>query len=214
MTEAKDSAGRIRDVFLSFAGILLFAAFIHHPFPMKLIACGGLVGTAVVLGFVTRKLTIMEIFGIHRINRKIILYTIPAIILGLLLGMLTRHRFDLSFYPQGVTGMAFIAPLVGAMEELVFRGYFQWQLRPAGKILSILSASAFHTCYKLLVILSLGAPLQFDFFFLIFWTFIGGICFGILRELSESSIPPALAHAIFDIMLYGGLATAPMWVWS
>lgn len=214
MTGAKDSPGRIRDVFLSFAGILLFAGFIHHPFPVKLAAFGGLLGTAAVLGLATRKLTIPELFGIQRINGKILLYIIPAIILGLLLGMLTRNRFEMSIIPEGITRVAIIAPLVGAMEELVFRGYIQWQIRPSGKILSIFCTSAFHTCYKLLVILSLTVPLQFDFFFLISWTFIGGTLFGILRELSESSIPPVLAHAIFDILLYGGLATAPMWVWS
>lgn len=214
MPGAKDSLSQIRDVFLSFACILLFAGFIHHPFPVKLVAFGGMVGTAAVLGFATRKLTILELFGIHRINRKILLYIIPAIILGFSLGILTRNRFELSLIPEGITRVAFVAPLVGAMEELLFRGYIQWQIRPSGKILSILSTSAFHTCYKLLVILSLAAPLQFDFFFLIFWTFAGGVLFGILRELSESSIPPLLAHAIFDIMLYGGMATAPMWVWS
>lgn len=134
--------------------------------------------------------------------------------LGILLGILTRNRFELTLIPEGFFGVAMVAPLIGATEELVFRGFFQWQMRPAGKIVSILWTSAFHTCYKLLVILSLAVPLQFDFFFLIFWTFIGGMLFGILRELSESSIPPVIAHALFDVILYGGLATAPVWVWS
>ena len=205
---------QIRDVFISFAGILLFAGFIHHPFPVKLIAFGGLAGTAAVIGFSNRNLTILEIFGISRINRKILLYTLPAMALGILLGILTRNRFELTLIPEGFAGVALVAPLIGATEELVFRGYIQWQMRPAGKIVSVLSASAFHTCYKLMVILTLAVPLQFDFFFLILWTFIGGMLFGILRELSESVIPPVIAHALFDVILYGGLATAPVWVWS
>jgi len=134
--------------------------------------------------------------------------------LGLILGLLTRSRFELTLIPAGLTGIAIIAPLIGSAEELVFRGYIQGQLRAVGKIFSIVTASALHTTYKLLVILTLSIPLQFDFFFLIIWTFIGGFLSGILRELSGSTIPPVVAHAVFDIVLYGGLASAPVWVWS
>jgi membrane protease YdiL (CAAX protease family) len=159
-------------------------------------------------------LTVLEAFGLNRLNRKVLLYILPAILLGLVLGILTRKRFDLTLIPYGFTGVAFVAPLVGATEELVFRGYIQGHLRPIGKVFSIITASTLHTSYKLLVILTLAIPLQFDFFFLIFWTFVGGVLFGILRELSGNTIPPVIAHAVFDIVLYGGLVSAPVWVWS
>ena len=206
--------GRIRDVLLSFTGILLFAGFIHHSFPLLLLAPGGLAGTAVVIGFSTRNMTIREAFGLKRLNRKVLLYVLPAIVLGIILGMLTRNRFELTLIPAGFTGVAFVAPLVGTVEELIFRGYIQGHLRPVGRIFSIVTASVIHTSYKLLVILTLAIPLQFDFFFLIFWTFIGGFLSGILRELSGNTIPPVIAHAVFDVVLYGGLASAPVWVWS
>jgi len=210
----KHRPGQIRNVLLSFLGILLFAGFIHHPMPLLLLAIGGLAGTAAVIVFSTRHISILEAFGIKQLNRKILLYILPAIVLGLVLGMLTRNRYELTYIPAGFTGIALVAPLIGAMEELIFRGYFQGQLRPFGRISSIISTSAFHTSYKLLVILTLAIPLQFDFFFLIFWTFLGGLLIGTLRELSGSTIPPLIAHAVFDIILYGGLATAPAWVWS
>ena len=206
--------GRIRDVLLSFTGILLFAGFIHHPFPLQLLAIGGLACTAVVIGFSIRHMTILEAFGLNRLNRKVLLYVLPAIVLGLVLGILTRSRFELTLIPAGFTGVAIVAPLVGSSEELVFRGYIQGHMRPVGKVFSILTASALHTSYKLLVILSLAIPLQFDFFYLIFWTFVGGLLIGTLRELSGSTLPPMIAHAVFDIVLYGGLASAPVWVWS
>jgi len=210
----REYPGRIRDVFLSLLGIMLFAGFIHHSFPLKITAFGGLTLTAAVIGYSTRDMAILKAFGIGRLNRRILFYIIPATGLGILLGILTRNRFEMTLVPAGLTGVAVLAPLVGAAEELVFRGYIQGHLRPAGKLLSIVSASSIHTCYKLLVILSLGLPLHFDFFFLILWTFIGGLLFGSLRELSRSTIPPMIAHAIFDIVLYGTLATAPVWVWS
>jgi membrane protease YdiL (CAAX protease family) len=210
----RQQPGRIRDVLLSFTGILLFAGFIHQPFPLLLLAIGGLAGTAAVIGFSSRHMTIPEAFGIKRLNRKLIFYALSAIVLGVVLGILTRKRFDLTLIPSGFTGVAFVAPLVGATEELVFRGYIQGHLRPIGKVFSIITASTLHTSYKLLVILTLAIPLQFDFFFLIFWTFVGGVLFGTLRELSGNTIPPVIAHAVFDIVLYGGLASAPVWVWS
>lgn len=195
-------------------GILLFAGFIHQPKPLLLLAIVGLVCTAAVIGFSSRNETIMETFGIKLLNRKLILYVLSAIVLGVVLGIFTRNRFDLTLIPSGFTGVALVAPLVGATEELVFRGYIQGQLRPVGKIFSIVTTSAFHTSYKLLVILTLAIPLQFDFFFLIFWTFVGGVLFGTLRELSGNTIPAMIAHAVFDIVLYGGMASAPVWVWS
>ena len=210
----REHPGRIRDVLLSFLGILLFAGFIHHPAPLILVSFGGLALTAAAIGFSTRNMAILEAFGIGRLNRRILLYTMAAICLGIVLGILSRNRFEMTLVPAGFTGVAFVAPLVGAAEDLVFRGYIQGHLRPVGKLRSIVTASSVHTCSTLLVILSLGLPLQFDFFFLIMWTFLGGLLFGILRELSRSSVPPLIAHAVFDIVLYGTLATAPLWVWS
>jgi membrane protease YdiL (CAAX protease family) len=205
---------RIRDILLALAGILIFAAFIHKPFPLIFIAFGGLAGTAAVIGFSIRHLTLREAFGLMPLKRKVYLYMLAAAGMGVLLGIFTRNRFELSIIPAGFTGIALLAPLVGISEELIFRGYIQGHLRPLGRVFSIFIASTAHTCYKLLVILSLGIPLQFDFFFLIFWTFIGGLLFGMLRELASNTIPPMIAHAVFDIVLYGTLATAPVWVWS
>lgn len=222
MTEVKQSTiakirqypHRIREVLLSFIGILLFAGFIHQPFPLILVAIGGLVGTAAVISSATRKMTMQEAFGITKLTQKVLIYILPAIALGIVLGIFTRNRFELTLLPASFTGLALVAPLVGSSEELLFRGYIQGQLRPVGRIFSIVVASSLHTSYKLLVILSLAMPLQFDFIFLIFWTFAAGVLIGILRELAGNTLPPMIAHAVFDIVLYGGMATAPVWVWS
>lgn len=206
--------GRIRDVFLALTGILVFATFIHHSFPLKMLAVGGLTGTAAVIGFSTRTMTLREALGLGSLNRRVLLFTLSGVLMGVIMGILTRSRFELTLIPAGLSSTALLAPLVGAAEELLFRGYIQGRLQPLGKVTSIVSSSAAHTCYKLLVILSLSNPLQFDFFFLIFWTFLGGLLFGALRELSGNTMPAVIAHAVFDIVLYGALATAPVWVWS
>jgi membrane protease YdiL (CAAX protease family) len=201
-------------VSLVVAGVLLFAVFIHSPQPYKSIAFISLAGSGFMIGYSVRQGPLLPAFGLSGITRKSILFCLPALVLGSGLAILTRYTFDLSVLPLSLRSFVFIAPLVGATEELIFRGYIQGQLHSIGHLFSIIYASSVHTCYKLLVILSLAVPLQFDFFFLILWTFLGGIVFGILKDLSKSSLPPMIAHAVFDIVLYGGLSVAPVWVWS
>ena len=196
------------------AGILIFALFIHAPLPRRIISFIALTGSALMLGYSTRNASLLQVIGLTPVSRRILIYMIPAMLLGIGLAWLTRSTFDLSPLPTSVSRFVFIAPLIGAAEELIFRGYIQGSLRQISRSFSIIYASTVHTCYKLLVILSLTVPLQFDLFFLVMWTFIGGLAFGALREGSRSSIPPVIAHALFDIILYGGYALAPVWVWS
>ena len=205
---------RIRDVSLAVLGILLFAGFIHQDFPKVLLAIGGLTIAGAAIAYSIREQAVSKAFGVDHIDRKVLLYFLPAILLGVLLAVLTRNTFDISLFPVRITAVALVTPLVGAAEELIFRGYIQGHLHPIGRIFSVVYASTVHTSYKLLVILSLSLSLQFDFFFLVLWTFVGGLMFGILRELSRSTLPPMMAHAVFDVVLYGGLATTPVWVWT
>jgi membrane protease YdiL (CAAX protease family) len=210
----RQNRSRFRDAFLSLAGILLFAGFIHQPFPLLMLSAGGIAGAALVITFSIRNIPVLLAFGIDQLNRRILIYCLPAILLGISLGILTRQKYDLSLIPDGFTRFALVAPLVGGVEELIFRGYVQGLMRPMGRSLSIVYAAIAHTGYKLLLILSLPGLLQFDYFFLICWTFAGGLLFGLLREVSGSTIPPVIAHAVFDVILYGGMAIAPVWVWS
>ncbi len=206
---------RILNVSGFVAGILVFALFIHDPWPKRLFSIFALIGSSVILGYTNRNNSLLTAFGLTSpLSSRVLISMIPALILGLGLGWLTRSTFDLSPLPASVTHFAFVAPLIGATEELIFRGFIQGYLRPIGRIFSVVYASTVHTCYKLLVILSLSLPLQFDFIFLVIWTFVGGLAFGALREGARSSIPPVIAHALFDIVLYGGYAIAPAWVWS
>ena len=174
--------GHIRDTSLAMVGILVFAAFVHHKQPMFFLAIGGLAWTALVIALSIRNISILKAFGVDRLKRKILLYCLPALVLGLLMGIFTRNSADLSLLPDRITRVAIIAPLVGAVEELIFRGYIQGHLLPLGRWFSIISASAGHSAYKVLVILTLSLPLQFNISFLVIWTFIGGLLFGLLRE--------------------------------
>jgi membrane protease YdiL (CAAX protease family) len=195
-------------------GIFLFAIFIHKSGPLRYIALGGVAGAAIMIGFSTRQTSLLQAIGMSKPGRSVVLYAVPAILLGLLLAVLTRHKFGLSLLPGALGSLALLSPCIGAMEEVVFRGYMQGYLLASGRVFALLYASLAHTGYKLLVILPFAESGGFDLPFLVIWTFIGGTAFGVLRDRSGSSIPPVIAHAIFDIILYGGMSAIPVWVWS
>ena len=195
-------------------GLLLFAGFVHFPWPSRIMAVVGLLLAGGGIGFASRDQPLLHALGLTRPGRRVMYWTILAFSLGALLAILTRNRFGISLLPRTIGIMILVSPCIGAMEELVFRGYIQGRLRPSGRALSILATALAHTGYKLLVILTLPGPGRFDPLFLGMWTFVGGTAFGITRDFSENTIPPLIAHVVFDILLYGGLSTAPAWVWS
>jgi membrane protease YdiL (CAAX protease family) len=194
--------------------ILLFALFIHKTAPLRYIAFAGLTGAALLTGYLTRQGNFAAAIGLLKPERKTLFYTIPAFFLGILLAVLTRNKYGLALIPETLGGLALLSPLIGMVEELVFRGFIQGHLSPVSRIFSVVYASLAHTGYKLLVISLLPGPFEFDMPFMILWTFIGGTAFGVLKDLSGNSIPPLVAHALFDVMLYGGFSSIPAWVWS
>ena len=199
---------------LTVFGLLLFALFIHRQGILLILAISGLLISAITIHLSSRRTSLLRVSGITTFNKLLPLYLLIALILGVGLGILARRAFHLTPFPENLTRIAIIAPLIGITEELIFRGFIQGHIRSAGRIFSILFAASGHTLYKLIVIMSLHDALAFNFQFLVFWTFIVGILLGILREASGSVIPPALGHACFDIILYGGFIMAPTWVWG
>lgn len=199
---------------LALGGLLVFALFIHHPWPAKILALSALLGTAILVAFTLRQTSLRDVLGLGKPDRRVYVYSLAAMILGLFLGVITRTHFKLTLLPATLTLVALIAPLTGAMEEMLFRGYLQGMLNPHNRFVALIYAALAHTVYKVLVIYSLGRPLEFDFLFLAQWTLLGGLAFGGLRLFSRSIFPPLISHAVFDILVYGGSTTVPFWVWS
>ncbi len=199
---------------LTVIGILIFAQFIHTPWPWKWIALLSITGSASVIGYSLRASPLLRSVGILPLTQRVILYMIPALTFGVGFGVLTRWHFDMTLLPTSLGRFVCAAPLIGMTEEMVFRGYIQAYVRPNGRWFSILFASASHAAYKAVVIASLPSSLHFHISSLAGITFAAGILFGILRERSESTLPPLFAHALYDIVVYGGASIAPVWVWS
>jgi membrane protease YdiL (CAAX protease family) len=155
-----------------------------------------------------------SVFGCFRFTPGAIGFLITGIAVGGILGIGYRYFYFPTLIPVSLTAFAIISPMIGITEELLFRGYLQGRIREKNRLLAIVIGALGHTAYKFVVLKSLPDPAGIDFPFLITWTMIGGLIFGILRDLSDSVLPPSLAHGCFDVIVYGGFVSAPIWVWG
>ena len=130
------------------------------------------------------------------------------------LGILFRFHGDLSLFPRSVGGFVIAAVAIGATEEILFRGYIQGRLQGLGWYLAPMLAAAAHTLYKVALFASPPPGIVVDYPLLAIGTLLAGIVFAGLREWSGSVLPPLAGHVLFDIIVYGGMAHAPWWVWA
>ncbi len=193
----------------------IFGMFIHEVTLWRVVSFMGLAITAVVISLSVRDIkSLLTVSGIIPLNKKVVYYSLTGIIFGILLGLLYNFIKADSLLPVTLTKFALIAPLIGITEELVFRGYVQTRSASAGVLASVLVAASGHTLYKYLVIKTVTVDINTYIPSLVILTFLTGMVFGLMREASRSVIPPALAHALFDIIVYGGASLAPVWIWS
>jgi membrane protease YdiL (CAAX protease family) len=200
---------------LVIGGICIFGMFIHADSWLRIIAFTGLVLAAVIISLSAGDIkSLLGVVGIVPFTRKVVYYSMEGIIFGGLLALLYNFVKADALLPTTLTKFALTAPLIGITEELVFRGYVQSMSASSGPSASVLIAASGHTLYKYLVIRTVPVDLETDIPSLVLLTFLVGLFFGMMREASRNVIPPALAHALFDIIVYGGASLAPVWIWS
>ena len=210
--------------------MVLFALFVRSGLPWNLVSDLGLAMAALaVLLSLRRERTIAGLLGLVPFGRRAALLGVLGAALGIGLGLLFRWKFGLHWFPGALGPFAPVAAAIGGVEELLYRGYLQGRLNRINGVLGVIGAAAAHTAYKtalfLLPALSLSngpalslsngptvAPV--DWSVLAFWTFLGGLFFGALRQVARSIVPPLAAHVAFDLVVYGELARAPWWVWQ
>lgn len=198
------------------AGLVLFGATVHGSGWLRLVASAGLILAAVCLA---RALTatgpVAATLGLLRPRG---LGAAGWVGLGLLVGSALaawyRVAMVLPILPLCLRPFALVAVLIGAAEEVVYRGVIQERLRPLGAAGAAVLAAALHTAYKgALFAFPPDAAMPVDLGLLTVGTFVGGALLGALREQAGNLWPCLLAHAAFDLMVYGDSATVPWWVW-
>jgi len=203
------------EVALAAAGMCLFALFVHSRLPLGVLSAVGLLAAAIALGrCILTEPAPAAILGLGPLSPKATAFGAPGAVVGLGLGLIFRGQYGWPLLPGTLTWFAFPAALIGATEELLYRGYVQGRVRGLGMAGAVVLAAACHTAYKSALFALPPEPAGVTFWVLATITFLGGLGFGALRELSGGVYSPLLAHACFDIIVYGGRTQAPWWVWS
>ena len=204
----------ILEALLCSLALISFSYFINSGTPLRFFAIAAL---TVPAWFFSRKL--QSLSDLRRIihapasAKIIIVYCFAGILAGILFSTLYRWHLGINLFPDSFHLFVLIAALIGATEELVFRGFIQDQVKNINSSFSILFGTLSHTAYKCCLFLSPVAAAGMDIRFLALWTFIAGIILGTFRHFSKSILPPVIAHALFDILVYAGFANSPWWVW-
>jgi membrane protease YdiL (CAAX protease family) len=198
------------------AGMVLFAFFSHQGLPWTIISVVGLLVTAVTIEQSFRSATSMAgLLGLSQFSRRGVLFAAVGCAVGAGFGVLYRISQGMSVFPaSGLEAFVAVACLIGATEELLYRGWVQGRLRVLGWPAAVVFAAASHAAYKTALFAWPPDPMYINYSFVALWTFVGGIIFGLIREFSGTVVPLMLAHAMFDLLVYGAVARAPWWVWT
>jgi membrane protease YdiL (CAAX protease family) len=204
----------VLEALLCSLALMFFSFFINSGTPLRFFALAALILPA---WFFSRKLQSLSDFRriVHTpASAKItVLYCFSGILTAILLSMLYRRYLGISLFPKSFHLFVLVAALIGTTEELVFRGFIQDMVKNINTPFSILFSTLAHTSYKCCLFLSPMAAAEIDIRFLALWTFIAGILFGTIKHFSKSILPPVIAHALFDILVYAGFVNPPWWVW-
>jgi membrane protease YdiL (CAAX protease family) len=195
-------------------GLMIFSYFIQTKFPVNLVSFGALITVAFVIAKHLKYLAdLKKTTGEFSFSPKALLFISAGIGIGIGMAVLYRWHLNVPLFPGSLLPFALVAALIGSMEELVFRGFIQEQVRKVNGLFSILFSAFSHTGYKCCLFLAPVISSCMDIGFLASWTFVAGILIGTLRHFSKSIWPSLVAHALFDILVYGESVHPPWWVW-
>ena len=190
--------------------LMFFSFFIDSGTPLRLFAIAALIVPAWFFSRNLQSLSDLRRKAHTPASAKItVLFCFAGILTAILLSTLYRGYLGISLFPQSFHLFVLVAALIGATEELVFRGFIQEQVKNINAPFSILFSGISHTAYKCCLFLSPMATAGIDIRFLAFWTLIAGILAGTIKHFSKSILPPMIAHALFDIMVYAGFVNPP-----
>lgn len=197
------------------AGMVVFAFFAHAPLPGFAVAMAGLVLTALAI---SRSLRSSEsssrLLGVRGATRHLFAWTLAGLAVGSGLALLFRQTYDQTLLPGSFGPFVFVAAAIGAAEELLYRGYIQGRLVVLGWPAAVVLAAMAHTAYKTALFAFPPEGMVIQFSYLVFWTFLAGAAFGLIRHMCRSVLPALSAHVLFDILVYGDWVKAPWWVWG
>jgi membrane protease YdiL (CAAX protease family) len=185
----------------------IFGFFIHHPLPLQLLSFGAIT----YISFVIAKdgellMPIIPPRSVHLKSAWMIIGVLAAYITAFEL----RLEAGLPFQFSHLTSFALVAILIGIMEEVLFRGWMLSQFKRHIWIGVVITSLA-HASYKSVLFFSPYLAYTVYPLHLFILTWKAGLFLGLSRVLSGSIWPAILAHALFDMLIYGD-QSMPWWV--
>lgn len=211
-------AGKLSDPFIKAiaisVGLWAFALLYRGSYPMQVIATVCLVVTAILIVWTLlsneKVLLQKSIWQWQTASGKVFAY---SIIISVFLALWYRYSEHMPIIPASAEWFVVLSILIGATEEIIFRGVVQGEAsrwHEQGAI--YLSALAF-AGYKSLLFVLPSAENQTNILNIFILTFLAGILLGYARKNSGSILPCLIAHGIFDLLVYMETANPPWWVW-
>jgi membrane protease YdiL (CAAX protease family) len=213
---------RVR-VAVASGGMILFALCSHQGLPWSAIAAVGLILTAWAIAIGEEPTVVdgnsrtdaLEDAGLRTWSPLMLAITLAGAGIGTGAGVWHRYGLDLPLQPpQGTQAFVVVACLIGATEELLYRGWLLGQTRALGWPAAIMASALAHAAYKTALFALPPAPVAIPLWDMMWLTLMGGLVLGALRAWSGSVMPAIVAHAAFDFVVYRGLREAPWWVWQ
>lgn len=211
---AKSKYSVLAESLICVTGIIIFAVFSHRRITSFLISFAGLLIAGIIINRNLRTIKDLKFLsGFSKISGVVIIYLFIAIVFGILIAVVYRNHQHIEILPGRLTYFTVLAMLIGSTEEVIFRGFIQGHTRNIGAIFSVIFATVAHTAYKCTFFIAHQSVYETDIIFLMKWTFLAGIVFGILKEYSNNIVPPLAGHAVFDLLVYGDSHIIPWWLW-
>ena len=137
-----------------------------------------------------------------------------SLLLAAALAFLDRRLEGLDIFPARLEWFALLSMLIGATEEIIFRGVIQGEAARWHANGAILLSAFFFALYKAFLFVVPGETNEASPWILFLVSFPAGLLLGYTRKATGSLLPAILAHMLFDLILYGDSAMAPWWVWN
>jgi len=206
------------DIATAGVAMVVFALVAHQGWPWIAASAAGLLVTAAAVGISLRNAPDpLALLGLEDVSRRAGLIAILGIILGAVAGMAHRNRAGVIPDPgDGLHLFVLLACLIGAAEELLYRGWLQGRASALGAPAAVTIGALGHAAYKtaLFVWPPDAVATAFDLRAIALLTAVGGVVLGVLRVASGSVLPPILAHVAFDAVVYSAHSRPPWWVWG
>jgi len=212
MIIAQQKSTVLYNAILCSAGCIVFAWFIHYPFPFQLAAFVSLIAFMISIRLNSSDDLLKKSFS-GFFSSRMMVFNLTGLLMGTAAALYYRNSYGMLLFPQTFKNFTFIAIAIAVTEELVFRGFIQGQLSKLNPSFSIAFGALSHVAYKAALFLSPFAVIKIDVVSLTLFSLPVILILGVLKHCAKSILPAVIAHAAFDIIVYAEVTKAPWWVW-